>query len=173
MVPPPPIPTKGDLDMDPIKYLDEVSRLLNKKGVLLPTGNDFAAYSREMGRLRVEGYTSEDASDHAICMQEVNPHISERLALSRMRKIAAKYGPLKPIGILRTPEEEAEVKAPPKQTPDSTWRREVLLHGCRWANNILVEILGNHAATVSVAGRNKLRDAIALLEEAIREFRGL
>ena len=58
-------------------------------------------------------------------------------------------------------------------TQDSTWRREVLLHGCRWANNILVEILGNHAAFISVAGRNKLRDAIALLEEAFREFRGV
>ena len=50
-------------------------------------------------------------------------------------------------------------------------RKEVVLTGLRFANNILVEILSNHARAVNVAGADKLREAVSLLADAEREFR--
>lgn len=49
-------------------------------------------------------------------------------------------------------------------------RKEVLLSGVRWANNILVELGSNHARAVSHAGADQLRVAIAALAEAESEF---
>ena len=50
-------------------------------------------------------------------------------------------------------------------------RQEIVLHGVRWANNILVEILANHAAAVSKEGRQALADAIRKITEAENHFR--
>jgi len=50
-------------------------------------------------------------------------------------------------------------------------RQEIVMAGVRWANNILVEVLSNHARAVSPSGADKLRQAISLLDEASREFR--
>jgi len=50
-------------------------------------------------------------------------------------------------------------------------RAEIILHGLRWATNILVEILANHAAAVSESGRKFLTEAVSKLEEASAEFR--
>jgi len=50
-------------------------------------------------------------------------------------------------------------------------RAEIVLHGLRWATNILVEILANHAAAVSESGRKFLTEAVGKLEEAAAEFR--
>jgi hypothetical protein len=49
-------------------------------------------------------------------------------------------------------------------------RTEIVLHGLRWANNILVEILANHAAAVSKSGSKILSDAVAKLNQAEGEF---
>jgi hypothetical protein len=50
-------------------------------------------------------------------------------------------------------------------------RREIVLHGVRWATNILVEVLSNHAAAVSASGRKFLAEAVSKLQEAEAEFR--
>lgn len=50
-------------------------------------------------------------------------------------------------------------------------RQEIVMAGVRWANNILVEVLSNHARAVSPSGADKLRQAVSLLDEASREFR--
>jgi hypothetical protein len=49
-------------------------------------------------------------------------------------------------------------------------RRELLLHGLRWATNILVEVLTCHAQAISLTGRNKLAEAVTKLTEAEQEF---
>jgi hypothetical protein len=48
-------------------------------------------------------------------------------------------------------------------------RLEIVITGVRWANNILCEILSNHAHLDS-GGRNKLREAVNNLEEARKCF---
>jgi hypothetical protein len=50
-------------------------------------------------------------------------------------------------------------------------RREILLTGVRWTNNILVEILSKHARAVSNEGADSLAKAIQYLAEAERAFR--
>jgi hypothetical protein len=50
-------------------------------------------------------------------------------------------------------------------------RREIVLHGLRWATNILVEVLSNHASAVSESGRKILAEAVSKLGEAEAEFR--
>lgn len=50
-------------------------------------------------------------------------------------------------------------------------RQELVLHGIRWANNILVELLANHAAAVSKEGRTALAEAIRNITEAETHFR--
>lgn len=50
-------------------------------------------------------------------------------------------------------------------------RQEIVMAGVRWANNILVEVLSNHARAVSPSGADKLRQAVSLLDEASRDFR--
>ena len=47
----------------------------------------------------------------------------------------------------------------------------VVLNGIRWANNILVEILSNHARNVDDIGADLLRDAVSKLREAEARFR--
>jgi hypothetical protein len=42
-------------------------------------------------------------------------------------------------------------------------RKHLLLHAIRWASNILVEVLANHGKSVSEAGADQLRKAIAAL----------
>ena len=54
---------------------------------------------------------------------------------------------------------------------DKEARQEVVIAGVRWANNILVEVLSNHARAVSGKGAGCLREAISKLAEADREFR--
>lgn len=49
-------------------------------------------------------------------------------------------------------------------------RKELLLAGVRWANNILVELGSNHARAVSHDGADQLRVAIAALSEAECHF---
>ncbi len=49
-------------------------------------------------------------------------------------------------------------------------RKEIVLHGMRWANTILVEILSNHAIRCSIDGRKHLSSAIEELRKAESEF---
>ena len=51
------------------------------------------------------------------------------------------------------------------------WRTQVILHGIRWANNILTEVLGNHADVLSEGARVLLKDAVQKLGEAQHEVR--
>ena len=52
-------------------------------------------------------------------------------------------------------------------------RQEIVLHGLRWAQNILSEILMNHAAAVNLKGRGELSEAVSHLNEAEGHFRKL
>jgi hypothetical protein len=54
---------------------------------------------------------------------------------------------------------------------DKDTRQEIVLHGVRWANNILAEVLSNHARHVSKEGADLLREAISILADAAEEFR--
>jgi hypothetical protein len=56
---------------------------------------------------------------------------------------------------------------------DQETRKEITLHGIRLANNILVEVLSNHAAAVNVEGRKYLSEAVKLIAKADSEFRSM
>lgn len=46
------------------------------------------------------------------------------------------------------------------------WRAQVVLHGIRWANNILTEVAGNHASALPTGAREHLTKALSELHEA-------
>lgn len=48
---------------------------------------------------------------------------------------------------------------------------EITLHGIRWADNIIVELVCNHGHRLPVAVRNHLQDALQCLFEAQQEMR--
>ena len=50
-------------------------------------------------------------------------------------------------------------------------RQEVVLHAVRWCNNILTEVLSNHASAVSPEGRNHLSTTLEELQKAEDDFR--
>ena len=50
-------------------------------------------------------------------------------------------------------------------------RLHLILAAIRWANNILVEVLSDHARQVSPSGADKLREVVSLLADTEREFR--
>ena len=50
-------------------------------------------------------------------------------------------------------------------------RLYLVLAAIRWANNILVEVLSDHARQVSLSGADKLREVVSLLADTEREFR--
>jgi hypothetical protein len=52
-----------------------------------------------------------------------------------------------------------------------SWRTQVVLHGIRWANNILTEVVGNHTGVLSPKARERLRDTLTALHEAEHEIR--
>ena len=45
-------------------------------------------------------------------------------------------------------------------------RKEILLHGLRWAGNILVEVLSNHARSINPEAADLVAKASSLIEEA-------
>lgn len=51
------------------------------------------------------------------------------------------------------------------------WREEVVLHGIRWTNNILTEVVSNHAGALSPRARELLGTACTCLGEAADEIR--
>ena len=50
-------------------------------------------------------------------------------------------------------------------------RQEIVLHAVRWCNNILTEVLSNHASAVSVDGRGHLSNTLTELQKAEDSFR--
>ena len=50
--------------------------------------------TRDTGRMFRGGWSEDDAARCLMCTEEVNPHISEKVACDRMREIHAKYPPL-------------------------------------------------------------------------------
>lgn len=49
--------------------------------------------------------------------------------------------------------------------PKDRWRVEVVLAAARWAQNILVEVQGNHAAFIPQETRERVHSAIRQLSE--------
>lgn len=49
--------------------------------------------------------------------------------------------------------------------PGPSWRVEVTLNACRWAQNILVDVQGNHGGHLPAAVRECLHAAVAALAE--------
>ena len=57
-------------------------------------------------------------------------------------------------------------KNPPRVAkPGPSWRVEVTLSACRWAQNILVDVQGNHGGHLPAAARECIHTAIAALAE--------
>lgn len=50
-------------------------------------------------------------------------------------------------------------------------RIELMFHAFRWANNMVVEAIGNHAAHLPVETREVLRDATQAMSRAIDALR--
>ena len=50
-------------------------------------------------------------------------------------------------------------------------RQEVVSCACRWANNIIVEVLSSHGSALPDKARDAIRDAKAALEIAQRAIR--
>ena len=46
-----------------------------------------------------------------------------------------------------------------------SWRVEVTLNACRWAQNILVDVQGNHGGHLPAAARECIHAAVAALAE--------
>ena len=51
------------------------------------------------------------------------------------------------------------------------WRTEVILHGMRWANNILTEVVGSHGVALNDRARELMLELLSKLNEAQDEVR--